>query len=88
MTHTNKAAKVHVTLAMLVGVPHYILTLFLTSCVQRVLVEEPTPAEAAAMLHGMLPKLAEHHGVQYTSQAVREAVRLSRRYESSQQTLL
>lgn len=45
-----------------------------------VLVEEPSAQEAESMLYRMLPVYAEHHGVGYTPDAVKVAVKLSTRF--------
>ena len=45
-----------------------------------VLVEEPDPEATMAILHGLRPGLERHHGLRITEEAMKEAVRLSRRY--------
>jgi ATP-dependent Clp protease ATP-binding subunit ClpC len=45
-----------------------------------VLVDEPSPEEAIAMLHAVKPEYELHHGVQITDEAVEAAVNLSDRY--------
>jgi ATP-dependent Clp protease ATP-binding subunit ClpC len=47
---------------------------------QPVLVGEPDPAEAIAMLEAVRPEYEKHHGVQITDEALRAAVTLSDRY--------
>lgn len=47
---------------------------------QPITVEEPTEAEAVAILQGLKDKYEEHHKVTITSEAVVAAVRLSQRY--------
>ncbi len=47
---------------------------------QEVKVEEPDPETAIAILHGLVDKLEDHHGVRVTPDAVADAVRLSHRY--------
>jgi ATP-dependent Clp protease ATP-binding subunit ClpC len=43
-------------------------------------VEEPGEQETLAILKGLQPGLERHHGLRITEEALREAVRLSRRY--------
>ncbi len=52
---------------------------------QVVKVEEPDDEAAIAMMRGIVPALEAHHGVRIQSDAVEEAVRLSRRYIPSRQ---
>ncbi|WP_311031249.1 type VI secretion system ATPase TssH [Mesorhizobium koreense] len=52
---------------------------------QVVRVEEPDDEAAIAMMRGIVPALEAHHGVRIQSDAVEEAVRLSRRYIPSRQ---
>ena len=47
---------------------------------QPVKVGEPGLEDAVAILHGLQPAYEEHHGVQYTDEAIRAAVELSDRY--------
>ena len=47
---------------------------------QPVMVEEPTEAETLAILHGLVEKYQEHHGVEITNEALAAAVKLSTRY--------
>ena len=47
---------------------------------QPVYVEEPSPDDAIAILHGLREKYELHHGVKITDGAIRAAVDLSRRY--------
>src|SRR5947209_9570845 len=47
---------------------------------QPVLVDEPTPEEAVAMLQAVRPEYEKHHGVQIPDEAVEAAVSLSHRY--------
>ena len=47
---------------------------------QPVTVGEPTVEDAVAILTGLAPRYAEHHGVVYTPEALRAAVELSHRY--------
>ncbi len=47
---------------------------------QVVKVEEPTEASAVAMMRGLVGTLEKHHGVEILSEAVDDAVRLSKRY--------
>ncbi|WP_144758602.1 ATP-dependent Clp protease ATP-binding subunit [Curtobacterium sp. 9128] len=47
---------------------------------QPVTVGEPSVEDAVAILHGLAPRYAEHHGVTYTDDALRAAVELSHRY--------
>ena len=52
---------------------------------QVVRVEEPDDEAAIAMMRGIVPALEAHHGVRIQSDAVEEAVHLSRRYIPSRQ---
>lgn len=52
---------------------------------QTVMVEEPTPAQAIAILKGVAPKYAKHHGVTYAPAALEAAVRLTARYQPARQ---
>ncbi|HVW54543.1 MAG TPA: type VI secretion system ATPase TssH [Rhizobiaceae bacterium] len=52
---------------------------------QVVKVEEPDDESAISMMRGIVPALEAHHGVRILSDAVEEAVRLSRRYIPSRQ---
>ncbi|PZE84357.1 ATP-dependent Clp protease ATP-binding subunit [Curtobacterium sp. MCBD17_032] len=47
---------------------------------QPVTVGEPDVEDAVAILTGLAPRYAEHHGVTYTAEALRAAVELSHRY--------
>ncbi|WP_420362135.1 ATP-dependent Clp protease ATP-binding subunit [Curtobacterium aetherium] len=47
---------------------------------QPVTVGEPSVEDAVAILMGLAPRYAEHHGVTYTDDALRAAVELSHRY--------
>ncbi|SBN63470.1 ATP-dependent Clp protease ATP-binding subunit ClpC [Curtobacterium sp. 9128] len=47
---------------------------------QPVTVGEPSVEDAVAILTGLAPRYAEHHGVTYTDDALRAAVELSHRY--------
>jgi ATP-dependent Clp protease ATP-binding subunit ClpC len=47
---------------------------------QPVVVDEPSPQEAAAMLKGLRARYERHHGVRITDEAVVAAVELSARY--------
>ena len=47
---------------------------------QSVLVEEPTAAQTEEILFGIKKRYEEHHHVSYTDEAIREAVRLAKRY--------
>jgi ATP-dependent Clp protease ATP-binding subunit ClpC len=47
-----------------------------------VLVREPTVDQAAAILRGVAPRYAEHHGVSYTDEALEAAAAMSARYIS------
>ncbi len=47
---------------------------------QPVTVEEPNEDEAVSILMGIKHKYEEHHGVEITPEAVREAVKMSERY--------
>ncbi|MBX3443877.1 MAG: type VI secretion system ATPase TssH [Planctomyces sp.] len=49
---------------------------------QVVKVEEPTEDSAVAMMRGLIGTLEKHHGVEILSDAVEDAVRLSKRYIS------
>ncbi|MEO1232956.1 MAG: ATP-dependent Clp protease ATP-binding subunit, partial [Myxococcota bacterium] len=50
-----------------------------------VLVEEPTAEQAETMLFQLLPAYSEHHGVGYTPESIRTAVRLSVRFVPDRQ---
>lgn len=52
---------------------------------QVVRIEEPEEDSAIKMMRGMVSTLEAHHGVRILDEAVREAVRLSRRYISGRQ---
>ena len=52
---------------------------------QVVRIDEPDDEAAIAMMRGIVPALEAHHGVRIQSDAVEEAVRLSRRYIPSRQ---
>lgn len=52
---------------------------------QRVLVDEPDDETACLMLRGLKSRYAEHHNVHITDDAVRAAVKLSRRYLTGRQ---
>jgi len=47
---------------------------------QRIVVEEPDIESACKMLNGLKPFFEKHHGVKYTSEAIRASVILSDRY--------
>lgn len=47
---------------------------------QPVMVNEPTPEEALAILHGLKDKYEAHHGVHITEEAMQAAVDLFVRY--------
>jgi len=47
---------------------------------QQIIVEPPTRDESLAILNGLRDKYEAHHRVQYTDEALREAVELSGRY--------
>lgn len=47
---------------------------------QPVMVEEPSPEDAVAILRGLRQRYELHHGVKITDEAIRAAVELSRRY--------
>ncbi|MFF2272227.1 ATP-dependent Clp protease ATP-binding subunit [Agromyces sp. NPDC058136] len=49
---------------------------------QPVRVGEPSVEDAVLILHGLKPAYEQHHGVEYTDQAIRAAVELSARYLS------
>jgi type VI secretion system protein VasG len=57
----------------------------LTRRFQVVKVEEPSEEGAVAMMRGLLPVLARHHKVRIHSDALSEAVRLSKRYIPARQ---
>ncbi len=57
----------------------------LTRRFQVVKVDEPSDETAIAMMRGLVPTLERHHGVRILSEAVEDAVRLSRRYIPSRQ---
>ena len=46
----------------------------------KVMVEEPTPADAEAILNGLMPRYERYHGVLIPPQAIHAAVELSVRY--------
>ena len=46
----------------------------------KVMVEEPTPADAEAILNGLMPRYERYHGVSIPPQAIHAAVELSVRY--------
>ena len=46
----------------------------------RVLIEEPTPAQATAILEGLAPRYERYHGVRLPQETLQEAVELSVRY--------
>ena len=46
----------------------------------KVMVEEPTPADAEAILNGLMPRYERYHGVAIPPQAIHAAVELSVRY--------
>ena len=46
----------------------------------RVPIEEPTPAQAAAILEGLAPRYERYHGVRLPQETLQEAVELSVRY--------
>ena len=46
----------------------------------RVSIEEPTPAQAAAILEGLAPRYERYHGVRLPQETLQEAVELSVRY--------
>mgnify|MGYP000455998752 CR=1 FL=1 len=46
----------------------------------RVQIEEPTPAQAAAILEGLAPRYERYHSVHLPPETLREAVELSVRY--------
>ena len=47
---------------------------------QKIDVEEPSVEDAIKILRGIKPYFEEHHGIKYTSEAVKSAVELSARY--------
>jgi ATP-dependent Clp protease ATP-binding subunit ClpC len=47
---------------------------------QKILVEEPSPETASDIINGLKTRYEDYHHVHYTDGALREAVRLSRRY--------
>jgi len=47
---------------------------------QPVMIDEPTPEESIQILHGLREKYEEHHGVEISDEAIKEAVQLSSRY--------
>ncbi|MFZ7088012.1 ATP-dependent Clp protease ATP-binding subunit [Curtobacterium sp. RRHDQ10] len=49
---------------------------------QPVTVGEPSVEDAVAILTGLAPRYAEHHGVSYSPEAIRAAVEMSHRYVS------
>ncbi len=52
---------------------------------QVVMVEEPTVAQTIAILTGIAPKYAQHHGVRYAPAALEAAARLTARYLPARQ---
>ncbi len=46
----------------------------------KVMVEEPTPSDAEAILNGLMPRYERYHGVSIPPQAIHAAVELSVRY--------
>ena len=46
----------------------------------KVMVEEPTPADAEAILNGLMPRYERYHGISIPPQAIHAAVELSVRY--------
>ena len=52
-----------------------VLTLF-----RQIDIEEPSDENAAKIIKGILPELAEHHGVKYYKDVIAQAISLSRRY--------
>lgn len=52
-----------------------VLTLF-----RQIDIEEPSDENAAKIIKGILPELAEHHGVKYDKDVIAQAISLSRRY--------
>lgn len=52
----------------------------MVASVQKVLVEEPSEAEAIQWLLGLRPRLEAHHGLTITTAACTAAVRLAKRY--------
>lgn len=49
---------------------------------QKIEVPEPSEADSVAILQGLRPYYEKHHGVQYTTAAIRSAVELTARYVS------
>ena len=49
---------------------------------QKVIVNEPSPAESIEILKGLRPKYEEHHKIKITDEAIEQAVLLSGRYVS------
>ncbi len=47
---------------------------------QKIDIKEPSVEDAVKILRGLKPYYEEHHGVRYTSEAIRSAVELSARY--------
>jgi ATP-dependent Clp protease ATP-binding subunit ClpA len=47
---------------------------------QKIDINEPSVEDAVKILRGLKPYYEEHHGVRYTSEAIRSAVELSARY--------
>ncbi len=47
---------------------------------QKIDVNEPSVEDAVKILRGLKPSYEEHHGIRYTSEAIRTAVELSNRY--------
>lgn len=52
---------------------------------QSVQVEEPTVADTVKILSGIAPKYEEHHGVKFSTEALKAAVELTARYLPSRQ---
>ncbi len=51
----------------------------------KILINEPSPAETVKILKGLRSKLEEHHGVRFTDQALEAAVALSVRFNPEHQ---
>jgi ATP-dependent Clp protease ATP-binding subunit ClpA len=49
---------------------------------QKIDINEPTMEDSIKILHGLKPYYERHHGVRYTTEAIRSAVELSARYIS------
>ena len=47
---------------------------------QSIVVNEPSPEDAVAILEGIAPRYEEHHNVKYSPEAIRAAVSLTARY--------